>query len=36
VKVTRDIFNFGRQNGFVKIQRSEDAEKVTQVPVQWN
>ena len=34
VKVTRDIFNFGRQNGFVKIQRSE--EKIVQVPVQWN
>lgn len=34
VKVTRDVFQFGRQNGFVKIQRSE--EKVTQVPVQWN
>jgi DEAD/DEAH box helicase domain-containing protein len=34
VKVTRDVFNFGRTNGFVKIQRSED--KVVQVPVQWN
>ena len=34
VKVTRDVFNFGRQNGFVKIQRSE--EKIVQVPVQWN
>jgi DEAD/DEAH box helicase domain-containing protein len=34
VKVTRDVFNFGRQNGFVKIQRSED--KIVQVPVQWN
>ena len=34
VKVTRDVFNFGRQNGFVKIQRSE--ENVAQVPVQWN
>jgi DEAD/DEAH box helicase domain-containing protein len=34
VKVTRDVFQFGRQNGFVKIQRSE--EKVVQVPVQWN
>jgi DEAD/DEAH box helicase domain-containing protein len=34
VKVTRDVFNFGRANGFVKIQRSED--KVVQVPVQWN
>lgn len=34
VKITRDVFQFGRQNGFVKIQRSE--EKITQVPVQWN
>lgn len=34
VKVTQDVFQFGRQNGFIKIQRSED--KVTQVPVQWN
>jgi DEAD/DEAH box helicase domain-containing protein len=34
VKVTRDIFQFGRQNGFVKIQRSED--KIVQVTVQWN
>ena len=34
VKVTRDVFAFGRQNGFVKIQRSED--KITQVPVSWN
>ena len=34
VKVTRDVFQFGRQNGFVRIQRSE--ENVTQVPVQWN
>ena len=34
VKVTRDVFNYGRQNGFVKIQRSE--EKIVQVPVQWN
>jgi DEAD/DEAH box helicase domain-containing protein len=34
VKVTRDVFQYGRQNGFVKIQRSE--ENVTQVPVQWN
>ena len=33
VKVTRDVFQFGRQNGFVRIQRSE--ENVTQVPVQW-
>lgn len=34
VKVTRDVFNYGRQNGFVKIQRSE--ENIAQVPVQWN
>jgi DEAD/DEAH box helicase domain-containing protein len=34
VKVTRDVFQFGRQNGFVRIQRSE--ENITQVPVQWN
>ncbi|MCM2277473.1 MAG: ribonuclease H-like domain-containing protein [Oligoflexia bacterium] len=34
VKVTRDVFQFGRQNGFVKIQRSE--EKIVEVPVQWN
>lgn len=36
VKVTRDVFQFGRQNGFVKIQRSESGDKVVQVPVQWN
>jgi DEAD/DEAH box helicase domain-containing protein len=34
VKVTRDVFQFGRQNGFVKIQNSESSQ--TQVPVQWN
>ncbi len=34
VKVTRDVFQFGRQNGFVRIQRSE--EKIVDVPVQWN
>ncbi len=34
VKVTRDVFQFGRQNGFVRIQRSED--KTVEVPVQWN
>ena len=34
VKVTRDIFQFGRQNSYVKIQRSD--ENITQVPVQWN
>lgn len=37
VKVTRDVFQFGRQNGFVRIQRSADAEnKGQQVAVQWN
>ena len=37
VKVTRDIFQFGRQNGFVRIQRSAEADaKITQVPVQWH
>ena len=34
VRVTRDVFQFGRQNGFVKLQRSE--ENISQVPVQWN
>ncbi len=33
VRVTRDVFQFGRQNGFVRIQR---AETVQTVPVQWN
>lgn len=37
VRVTRDVFQFGRQNGFVKIQRSEGEDAtVAQVPVQWN
>jgi DEAD/DEAH box helicase domain-containing protein len=37
VKVTRDIFQFGRQHGFIRIQRSSEADaKSTQVPVQWN
>jgi DEAD/DEAH box helicase domain-containing protein len=37
VKVTRDVFQFGRQNGFIRIQRSSEQDaKVTQVPVQWN
>lgn len=36
VKVTRDVFNFGRQNGFVRIQRSESEDKKTQVAVSWN
>lgn len=37
VRVTRDVFQYGRQNGFVKIQRSEGADaNIAQVPVQWN
>jgi len=36
VKVTRDIFQFGRQKGYVMIQRSESEDKKTQVQVQWN
>ena len=38
VRVTRDIFQFGRQNGFVRIQRSESVEtgKIVEVPVEWN
>jgi DEAD/DEAH box helicase domain-containing protein len=37
VRVTRDIFQFGRQNGFVKIKRAEGEDaNVAQVPVQWN
>ena len=36
VKVTRDIFQFGRQNGFVRIQRSDSGDKIVQVTVQWN
>lgn len=37
VRVTRDVFQFGRQNGFIKIQRSAEAtDKVSQVAVQWN
>jgi DEAD/DEAH box helicase domain-containing protein len=34
VRVTRDIFHYGRKEGYVRIQRSD--ENVTQVPVQWN
>ncbi len=34
VKVTRDIFQYGRQNSLVRIQRSEA--NITEVPVQWN
>lgn len=34
VKVTRDIFNYGRQNGHVKIQYSDS--NIKQVPVNWS
>jgi len=34
VKITRDVFQFGRQNGYVRIQRGE--EPAPPVPVQWN
>ena len=33
VKITRDIFEYGRQNGIIKIQLSD---KVKEVPVEWN
>ena len=36
VKVTKDVFQFGRQNGFIRIQRSDDADKIQSVPVSWN
>jgi DEAD/DEAH box helicase domain-containing protein len=36
VQVTKDVFEFGRKNGFVKIQRSDDVEKIKTVPVSWN
>lgn len=36
VKVTRDVFQFGRQNGYIRIQRSENEEKKIEVRVQWN
>lgn len=36
VKVTREVFEFGRQNGFIRIQRSDDESKIQSVPVQWN
>lgn len=34
VKVTRDIFQFGRQNGFIRMSRSES--NTFTVPVKWN
>src|SRR4051812_19431514 len=36
VRVTRDVFQFGRQNGYIKIQRSENEDRAVQVSVQWN
>ena len=37
VKVTRDIFNFGRTNGMVKIQRGDGPDaRIQDVPVLWN
>ncbi len=35
VKVTKDIFEHGRKQGMVKIQRSEEG-NIKEVPVQWN
>jgi len=34
VRVTKDVFDFGRTKGFVRIQRSES--NLSEVPVQWN
>ena len=34
VKVTRDVFEYGKQNGKIKILRADD--QVKEVPVQWN
>jgi DEAD/DEAH box helicase domain-containing protein len=34
VKVTRDIFQYGRQQGHVKIARADQT--AVSVPVQWN
>lgn len=34
VRVTRDVFQYGRQNGFVKIARADDS--AVPVSVQWN
>ncbi|MCM0607305.1 MAG: ribonuclease H-like domain-containing protein [Xanthomonadaceae bacterium] len=34
VKVTKDVFNYGREKGFVKIQYSEG--NIKQVPVNWS
>lgn len=36
VKVTKEVFEFGRQNGFVRIQRSENEETKQEFLVQWN
>lgn len=34
VQITHRLFEYGRRNGHVKIQRSEDS--IKEVPVQWN
>lgn len=34
VKVTRDIFQYGREHGFIKIRNADESN--TQVNVQWN
>jgi len=34
VKITRDVFQFGRQNGFVRIRHSDT--NIAEVPVKWN
>lgn len=34
VKVTRDLFQYGRQHGLVKIKRADGS--TTDVPVRWN
>jgi len=37
VKITRDIFQYGRTHGFIRIQQSLKKEsKVRQIEVQWN
>jgi DEAD/DEAH box helicase domain-containing protein len=36
VKVTRDIFEYGRRHGEVQILRSETEGTLVSVPVQWN
>jgi DEAD/DEAH box helicase domain-containing protein len=34
VQVTKDIFEFGRKNGFVKLRRADGSD--TEVKVSWN